>query len=178
MSLKESTHLHHVAAEAHAFTKLLVSKKVSPEIYYDYLCNQLAAYTALEKLCANKNVFEFLPQLQRTTAIQKDIQELTTNASATKTYPATAAYVEYLNTATNKQLLAHLYVRHMGDLYGGQLIKKCVPGSGTMYDFENRQELIKSLRSQLTDDLADEANLVFGYVLQLFTELANEHNIQ
>ena len=41
--------------------------------------------------------------------------------------------------------MAHIYVRHFGDLFGGQMMKKVVVGSGKMYDFKNRSELIKEL---------------------------------
>ena len=75
-------------------------------------------------------------------------------------------------------LWAHLYVKHMGDLFGGQILKRLVPGSGHMYQFENRQELIGQVRAQLCDSMADEANLCFTQTLELFSELANEHNIQ
>jgi hypothetical protein len=66
----------------------------------------------------------------------------------------------------------------MGDMYGGQMIKKCVPGNGRMYEFENRKELIQALRNKLDTSMASEAIHCFGYAIQLFTELANEHNIQ
>jgi heme oxygenase len=66
----------------------------------------------------------------------------------------------------------------MGDLYGGQLIKKLVPGTTTMYEFFNRKELIEVLRSKLDVSMAEEANKCFVFALELFTELANEHNIQ
>ena len=46
-----------------------------------------------------------------------------------------------------------------------------------MYEFENRPELIAKVREMLTDDLADEANVCFDFVLELFDELAIEHNL-
>jgi len=30
------------------------------------------------------------------------------------------------------KVMAHVYVRHMGDLSGGQMIKKKIPGAGKM----------------------------------------------
>jgi heme oxygenase len=66
----------------------------------------------------------------------------------------------------------------MGDLYGGQMIKRVVPGDATMYDFENRKELIDALRKKLNVSMAAEANECFGFAIDLFTELANEYNIQ
>ena len=47
-----------------------------------------------------------------------------------------------------------------------------------MYEFYNRAELIATVREKLTDDLADEAKIVFAFATQLFDELADEYNIQ
>ena len=68
-------------------------------------------------------------------------------------------------------MLAHLYVRHMGDLYGGQMIKKKVPGSGKFYEFTNREELITNIRAKLTDDLGEEANVAFQHAINIMREL-------
>jgi hypothetical protein len=59
-------------------------------------------------------------------------------------------------------------------MYGGQMIKKVVPGSGAMYEFENKKELIEKVRAMLTMDLADEANVAMQFAIDLFEELANE----
>jgi heme oxygenase len=174
MSLKELTHNNHVAAEAHVFTKLLVSTNMSKEIYGDYLFNQTIAYNALESL-ASLNTIE---DVARTSSMQEDLKELGVESISVKVYPATVKYVEHLKTLSKQNLMAHVYVRHMGDMYGGQVIKTKIPGSGTMYNFENRSNLIKSLRMQLSDDMAPEANKCFSLILELFTELADEHNIQ
>jgi hypothetical protein len=47
-----------------------------------------------------------------------------------------------------------------------------------MYDFSNRSELISALRQKLDVNMAAEANECFAFAIELFTELANEHNIQ
>lgn len=47
-----------------------------------------------------------------------------------------------------------------------------------MYDFSNRKELTDALRQKLDIAMAAEANECFGFAIELFTELANEHNIQ
>jgi heme oxygenase len=73
--------------------------------------------------------------------------------------------------------MAHIYVRHFGDMYGGQMLKKVVPSQGRMYEFKDRAELINRVRSKLSDDLGDEANKAFDFVLELFDELANAYDI-
>lgn len=176
-TLKELTHESHELAEAHPFTKLVLSKNISAEVYADYLYNQHAVYHTLESVAAIRGLLDDFPGLRRASLIKQDLEEL--NVSNCKLYMSTHRYTHYIAcNLTDEQILAHLYVRHMGDMYGGQMIKRCVPGSGHMYDFENRKELIEALRAKLDVSMASEANHCFDYAIQLFTELANEHNIQ
>jgi heme oxygenase len=56
-------------------------------------------------------------------------------------------------------------------MYGGAMIAKRIPGSGKMYQFENKQELIAMVREKLDDSLADEANKCFDFAIKLFEEL-------
>jgi heme oxygenase len=176
-TLKELTHESHEQAEAHPFTKLVLSKNISDVVYADYLYNQHAVYYTLESIATIRGLLDNLPGLPRASLIKKDFDEL--NVSGCKLYMSTHKYTHYVAcNLTDSQILAHLYVRHMGDMYGGQMIKKCVPGSGCMYEFENRKELIETLRNKLDTSMASEANHCFDYAIQLFTELANEHNIQ
>ena len=70
--------------------------------------------------------------------------------------------------------MAHVYVRHMGDLYGGKIIAKLVPGSGNMYQFDDRPGLIKAFNQKLTLDLKDEALVAFDYFNEIFTDLWKE----
>jgi len=65
----------------------------------------------------------------------------------------------------------------MGDMFGGQMIKKLIPGLGNMYNFENKSELIQKVRDKLNDNMAEEANKVFDYAIGLFEDIAREHNI-
>lgn len=176
-TLKELTHESHERAEAHPFTKLVLSKNISPVVYADFLYNQHAVYHTLESVANIRGLLDDLPGLRRAPLIWQDFEEL--QISGCKLYTSTHKYIHYLVcNLSDEQILAHLYVRHMGDMYGGQMIKRCVPGSGSMYEFENRKELIETLRSKLDTSMASEANYCFDCAIQLFTELANEHNIQ
>jgi heme oxygenase len=66
----------------------------------------------------------------------------------------------------------------MGDLSGGQMIKKRIPGAGKMYDFEGDTKAIKeSIRAMCNDDMAEEAKYVFDSATKLFQELM-ELNIE
>ena len=87
-----------------------------------------------------------------------------------------SAHISVLaDSDNNEKLLAHMYVRHFGELHGGQIIKKKTPGSGLMYDFEgDTKVLIEEFRKLLNDDMADEAKLCFDFASELFDELSKE----
>lgn len=72
-------------------------------------------------------------------------------------------------------IMAHVYVRHMGDMYGGKLMARVLPGPGLMYYFENKNELIKTFNSLLTTELGPEANKGFDFFIKIFTELWDHH---
>jgi heme oxygenase len=177
-TLKELTHENHVLAEQQPFTKLLLSGNIPENIYADFLYNQHAIYQSLEALANSRGLLSGLSGLERSQRIVLDFENLPT--CKTNIYTSTQKYIQYITTRnlTDNQILAHLYVRHMGDLYGGQMIKRVVPGTTNMYEFENRKELIEALRSKLDVSMAAEANCCFDFAIELFTELANEYNIQ
>ena len=75
------------------------------------------------------------------------------------------------------KLMAHIYVRHMGDLSGGQMIARKIPGSGTMYQFDDDVDVLKDkIRTRLDDSMADEAKICFDFATQLFKEMMISNN--
>ena len=67
--------------------------------------------------------------------------------------------------------MAHVYVRHMGDMYGGKAIAKRVPGSGRAYGFADRPALIRAFDSKLHVGLVNEALRAFDLAIDFFHEL-------
>jgi hypothetical protein len=59
----------------------------------------------------------------------------------------------------------------MGDLFGGQMIAKKVPGSGQLYKFEDSNTLKTAIRAKLSDDMADEAKVCFAFATEFFKEM-------
>jgi heme oxygenase len=165
----------HDRAENHPFVKVLLSGNIDKRLYAEFLYNQYFIYSALEKTA--DRIIDDLEGIRRTSKILEDLKEL--DQFDLKVMPSTVAYMDYLTHAdlTDEELLAHIYVRHMGDMFGGQMIKKVIPGSGKIYDFEDRSELIKDLRLRLNDDMAEEANDVFEYAIGLFEDFKNEYNL-
>lgn len=179
LKLKELTWAHHQAAERRAFAKELLSGKIDPALYHKFLCCQYMNYSVLEELVI---IPPNLNKIKRHRRIFQDIRELeeTYGLEPPDNYPPSvskyATHLYQLSEAEdNEALLAHMYVRHFGELHGGQMIKKKIPGSGLMYEFEgDKQQLIDDFRELLSDDMAEEAKKCFDFASELFDELSKE----
>jgi heme oxygenase len=76
-------------------------------------------------------------------------------------------------------LMAHIYVMHLGDMSGGQMIARKVPGAGRMYQFEGDVDELKALvKSKTHDDMADEAKVCFEFATKTFVELMELEGIE
>ena len=184
MSLKELTMKQHHNAERQKFAGVLMSGKITKDVYMRYLVNQHYCYKVLE----NHKEFN-LPddRLKRSDKIQKDIEELLYLMTGVEVpmiedsitfleilKSSTLDYGNYVedNIKTYEQFMAHVYVRYLGDLRGGQMISKKVPGSGKYYEFDKPKELANVIYDNINDDMADEAKKVFGFATQLFKEMS------
>lgn len=177
MSLKEITADLHHEAETTQFAKALLSGKIGGKKYVNYLYNMLAIYDPIEWYNKRQGFFANMPDLPRLKSIYADFVELDDGGYLYLT-PATLEYQAYLHKLGNdpdrKHLIkAHLYVRHMGDLFGGQIIKKQVAhiSSGKFYEFENADAMKAAIRAELTDDLGDEARVAFEYAIRMMRDL-------
>lgn len=177
MSLKELTAEAHSLAESQPFVKKIFSGTITKDEYISFLINQELIYATLEMFASESGILDNLPGIHRAANIHQDICELVEDVSSLSNVElaqATNDYLDHLESIKHdpNKLMAHIYVRHMGDLYGGQMIATKVPGSGNFYKFENAEELKAAIRDKLDDSLADEALLCFKFATQLFEELA------
>jgi heme oxygenase len=179
MSLKEITHDLHRDAERTIFAKKLLSGSISKEEYAKYLWQMFSVYEAIEFTAKTQGMLENLPGIERTQKILDDCLELVGHDHALHWLPETIQYRKYLfdlNQIPERRHLirAHLYVRHMGDLFGGQMIAKRVPGQGKFYQFDDADALKTAIRAELTDDLGDEAKVAFQWAIKIMTALTNQ----
>jgi heme oxygenase len=175
-NLKELTKEQHRSAERSLFVKNMLKKQITPYQYYVYLSNQLLMYSALESAAENIGALHGIEEIKRETQIIKDLLELEKDYGFSCPQPlnTTTQYCSYINKIKEDKdrLLAHIYVRHMGDLSGGQIIKRFVPGSGAHYDFSiEPNELKEKLRTKLHDGMAEEAKLCFQMIGDFMLEL-------
>jgi heme oxygenase len=172
--LREITYERHMAVEHLPFTQYLLGGTISKSDYVVYLAEMLVIYQRLEQLAQQAGLFDGMEELPRSQHMQADLAELAPEYQA-EPLPSTQAYLTYLDQLAqsdhSRLLFAHVYVRHMGDLYGGKLIARGVPGTGRWYQFENRADLAKQFNERITVDLADEAIVAFDNYNNIFQEL-------
>ena len=174
MSLKDLTWEHHKDAERQEFVKVMMSGKINPELYATYLWNQHMKYDLLEALVSVTSKVNHIEDIYRKQYILDDFRELWPHENPPKTVASTLAFVEHLKGIMHEPelLVAHMYTLHMGDLSGGQMIKKRIPGTGHMYNFStDTTELKEAIRSKINDEMADEARFCFETATNLFKEL-------
>lgn len=173
MSLRDLTHEAHKNAERQAFVRTMFSGSIDPLIYARYLKNQHPMYELLEAFAMVSGILNGLPDIRRAYKINQDYLELWGDNPEPKLCPVVQKYLDHIMSIKDdpKKLMAHIYVRHMGDLAGGQMIAKHVPGQGRMYHFENPEELKTAIRTRISDDMADEAIVCFDFATQLFKEM-------
>ena len=179
MALRDLLKDIHNEAENTEFAKLLMSGEMSPELYGLYLNNQFHIYSALEnRACEFPFYIKKLKSMGRMMALEGDRCGY---VYPDKMLPTTKKYVKYASQLRQDQVIAHLYVRHFGDMYGGAMIKSKIPKcnkpsthmhtDGLYYNFPDKSSNISTMRALLSDDMANECKIVFQYAIDLFKEL-------
>ena len=199
--LKTETRALHTVAERSTFMQMLLSGRLDRLAYCALLRNLHAVYAALEPALARHASLPaiapvFLPALWRAGALQHDLDALHGPgwAKAIALQPAATAYVDRLRDLDQSRptlLLAHAYLRYLGDLSGGQLLRGIVAKSPALaggtaisfYDFGDvaaTRNLTHAFRAGLAavavdeiqmDALVEEAKLGFEGHRQLFDQL-------
>ena len=178
--LREVTLEKHQAVESLPFVQYLLKGNITPNHYVIYLAEMLAIYQRLEQLATDLGLLDNLPELPRAEKMQQDLAELAPSHQ-TELSPDTYRYLDYISELAQSdrsdQLFAHIYVRHLGDMYGGKMIARMSPGEGRWYQFDNRSDLVKRFNAQLSMDLAEEALVAFDFFGDIFKDLARRTDI-
>lgn len=174
LKLRELTMEHHKNAERSEFAKKLVSGKVNALEYSAYLYNMGFVYGALENTAKSLGCLDGIESICRTDNIWGDYKEFRYGVPPILFF--TKEYMNYLLhiREDREKVLSHVYVRHMGDLSGGQIIAKRLGDKFPVnfYKFDEDQDVLKDkLREKLNNDMADEAMVAFDYAHKIFLEL-------
>lgn len=132
--LKTATQADHTAAENAPFATELMAGRLPLEAYVDLLLQSHPLYEALETAVAahrrHPQLLPFLhPALDRLPSLERDLAHLAGPGWRDRLapLPATARYVARLRevgAGWPAGLVAHHYLRYLGDLSGGQIIRR------------------------------------------------------
>ena len=176
MSLKELTKEKHTEAERTPFMNATIKGQIPKEIWADYTYNKMLWYGAIETKARAEGLLDDLPGIDRAYTLYQDAKEMT-GGDFPKFRQESADYHRYILDLPKGLVAAHLYVWHMGDLFGGQMIKKIIPGPHRNLEFDNPDELKVKIRSKLNDNMADEANVAFEWAIKLMETYTDELNL-
>ena len=183
LDIKELTWEQHKNAERQEFVKTLMSGTIDNNLYATYLYNQLQCYSVLEKYGHHNGLFRQTPGLERAEKIHYDYSKLWSDiGTPPEITESTKEYVKHIESIQDDahKLYAHIYVRHMGDLSGGQMIKRKTPGPNRYYTFRDKEviefgriikENINRYLNIYEHTVLPEAQLCFEYATRLFGEM-------
>ena len=198
--LREGTKKSHTMAENVGFVKCFLKGVVEKTSYRKLVANLYFVYQAMEqemeRLKEDPVVSKvYFPELNREKSLEKDLQYYYGTNWRNEIAPSKVGkeYVQRIHDIAQDNpplLVAHLYTRYLGDLSGGQILKKIaqkamnLESKGTaFYEFESisDEKAFKNMYREAMDSLpidqatgeaiVDEANDAFGMNMKLFNEL-------
>lgn len=169
LPLKEATADKHKKAERMPFNMRMFKGLLSEDEYLLYLNQQLQIFQTIEKTGLRDL------SLERSKNVQTDIDELNSKGHYTNhVLRSTNAYLDYLKSLSYEEVLPHVYLNYLAIMFGGQIMKRSVPSTGRMYDFDNIPKAAQSIRNVQKDEWADEVNKGFDFIIMIFDELETE----
>ncbi|XP_037830773.1 heme oxygenase 2a isoform X2 [Kryptolebias marmoratus] len=201
--LAEGTKEAHDRAENCQFVKDFLRGHIKKEVFKRVTAALYFVYVAMEEeMEKNKDHPHIAPiyfpaELYRREALGRDLEYLYGEnwESQISLSAGTKPYVDRIHEVGQKDpvlLVAHSYTRYMGDLSGGQILKKVaqralkLPSTGeglNFYQFEEIhshkgfKQLYRSRTNELELDvetkqrIVDESNKAFGFNMMVFSEL-------
>jgi heme oxygenase len=199
--LREGTSKSHSMAENVSFVKSFLGGVIDKESYKKLVSNLYFVYVAIENAMEKNKTHEcikpiFYTELNRRESLEKDLnfyygEDWKDNIFIS---PATQAYVDRINTISENKpelLVAHAYTRYLGDLSGGQILKKIAQRAMNLkdnkglafYDFDeiqDEQDFKQNYKKALdnlplsvsdTSKIIAEANVSFNLNMKMFQEL-------
>jgi heme oxygenase len=175
MSLKDLTSAKHAEAESTPFMKAVFAKTLPFDLWVDWTYQKWLFYGAIEGAAGANRLLGDLPDLRRAFYLFMDYNEMNTERKKHEFRPIAVDYYRYLISIANdpNKIMAHLYTWHMGDMFGGQMIKKIVPGAHRNLEFEDAKTLITNIRAKLDDSMGDEANVAFDWAIRMMRDYDN-----
>ena len=172
MSLKDLTSAKHAEAESTPFMKAVFAKTLPFDLWVDWTYQKWLFYGAIEGAAGANRLLGDLPDLRRAFYLAMDYAEMNGDKPRHQFRPIVIDYYNYLLSISKdpNKIMAHLYTWHMGDMFGGQMIKKIVPGAHRNLEFEDPRTLMTNIRAKLDDNMGDEANVAFDWAIRMMRD--------
>jgi heme oxygenase len=179
--LRERTKQLHLEAERTGIVADMLRGRARREDYGLLLQNLLPVYRTLEAELAKHAPSPLLGpivhgELARAAAIEADLQHLAAQRSELSVLPEAVDYAYAIRQASagdGSRLIAHAYVRYLGDLSGGQILKRVLaqaldlpPAALSFFDFSGIGDLaaFKAQYRMAIDQAGDEIEDFSGIV--------------
>jgi heme oxygenase len=198
--LREGTKTSHTMAENVGFVKCFLKGVVEKKSYRKLVTDLYFVYSAMEeemeRLKDHPIVSKiYFPELNRKKSLETDLRYYygANWQAEAKITPAGQAYVDRIHEVAQtapELLISHSYTRYLGDLSGGQILKKIaqnamnLDGQGTaFYEFEqiDDEKAFKDMyraamngldvEQEMADRIVAEANDAFGMNMKMFQEM-------
>jgi heme oxygenase len=175
MSLKELTKDSHTAAEETKFMKAVFKRNMPIEVWADYTYQKSNFYASIETVARDAGLTTDMLEIERALKLYLDAKEMN-NGVYPRLRPETIAYSRYILDLVGQpaKITAHLYTWHMGDLFGGQMIRKVINAPHRNLDFNDVEGLKEKIRAMLDDSMAEEANVAFDWAIKIMNSYNDE----
>lgn len=173
MSLKELTAEKHKLAESTPFMRAVFDQKLPQDLWADWTYQKTLFYGTIEGAAGACGLLDDLPDLRRAFYLYLDFEAMWDKNTTRPDYRSVVVdYHNYLLSISKdpQKVMAHLYTWHMGDMFGGQMIKKIVPGSHRSLEFADSRTLMTNIRAKLDDSMANEANVAFDWAIRMMED--------
>jgi heme oxygenase len=164
--LKEYIREKHNLAESTKFMWAIFERRLPIDLWYDFTYQKSLFYETIEDIAKESGFIDDILGVQRYQHLRA---EYSAYPKKFKYRPEVIEYNNYLHNIPvgNRNILAHLYTWHMGDMYGGQMIKKVLNIQDSSLTFENRIDLIQKLENKLDLDLVPETVIAFDWAYKI-----------
>jgi heme oxygenase len=175
MSLKELTKDSHDRAENTEFMKAVFKKRMPEAVWADYTYQKSVFYASIETVARDAGLTLDILEIERGLKLYQDAREMF-DGNFPRLRPVTVEYSRYILDLAGQpdKIMAHLYTWHMGDLFGGQMIKKILPPPHRNLEFNDVDILKMKIRVKLNDSMAVEANTAFEWAIKLMNTYNDE----
>ena len=162
-SIREHIDYIHTRAEQTAWSQLMVEGKLTSAEWSNYLYNIILIYSNFE----SRNLFADT-ELMRSNLISQDLIAL---HSPGKIANSTQSYCQWLNTLSDSDIWAPIYVHYLGDLYGMNMIADRQSVKLNYLKYTDRFGTIDLIRNNARHINKDIAIKSFEWIIKIYDEL-------